>query len=226
VGSWEDDDANIMVGKRRMRAKKHAERRPLARVLLVIIIVLLVAVGVAGYWWLHRPTGLAALPNPAVVAPGGFRVSIEGRTITVGLQIENTTNQRLTLLGARIIAPAGVKQTALAILPSGTDNQGFALSGALPSATPLTVGSGADREAVIAARFSLDCKTVLASAAATDEQIFVTIRVGNQSREEELTPPVVDSGDDSDTAVTWLTGTARQACTGKIPTGSTPQSTG
>jgi hypothetical protein len=210
VGAWDDDD--MMTGTRRIRTKRHADRRPVGRIFLLVLGLLVVAAA-GGIWWYARPKGLATLPNPAVVAPGGFRASIgDDKTITVGLEIQNTAKSSVTVLSARIVPPVGVRQTALTILPSGVDNQGFTLSGTLPSSGPVTLGTGDNSEGVIAARFSLDCAAVLASAAPTDEQIFVTIKVGTQSREEELTPPVVGTSDNPDQAVPWLTATARQAC--------------
>jgi len=39
------------------------------------------------------------------------------------------------------------------------------------------------------------------------------VKIGNEQREEELTPPVVDEE-------TWLTATAKRACLDPVPTSS------
>jgi hypothetical protein len=70
-----------------------------------------------------------------------------------------------------------------------------------------------ERNAIIAARFTVNCAGLLAEGAETGEQIFVTVQVGDEQREEEITPPVV--GDEP-----WLFGTARLACTEPVPTGT------
>ena len=207
MGPWEADE-EITVGRRRRRAKRRREERARSpKVVIPVTLVLVLAVAAGAYWWFSRPTGLATLPNPAVVSPGGFRASIgDDHTITVGLEVRNVADGPLTLVGARIVAPTGLTETALSILSPGPENEGFALTGPLPPVSPLRLGTdGLDRNAIVAARFSVNCPTVLASAAATDEQIFVTIQVGPEKREDEVTPPVV--GD-----LPWLTATAQRAC--------------
>ena len=85
-----------------------------------------------------------------------------------------------------------------------------------PPAGPVSLGTqGLDRNAIVAARFQVDCARLPPSNAPTGEQIFVTVRVGTEEREEELTSPVVGT-------VPWLTATARSACLQPSATGSVP----
>jgi hypothetical protein len=207
VGPWEPED-DISVGKRRRRPKRRREERSRSpKVVIPVTLALVLALAAGAYWWFTRPTGLAALPNPAVVAPGGFRASVgDDRTITVGLEVRNVADDPLTLVAARIVAPAGLTETALSILSPGPENEGFSLAGPLPAVSPLRLGTNAtERNAIVAARFTVNCPAVLGSTAPADEQIFVTIQVGQERREEEVTPPVV--GD-----LPWLTATAQRAC--------------
>ena len=217
VDGWDSEDPKeIVVGDRRMRVgRRRAGRRPLAVAIAIVLAVAVVGLAVGGYFWFTRPTGLAAMPNPAVVAPGGFRATIgANNTITVGLEVRNTADNPLTLIEARIVAPAGLTSLQLAIIPTGDGNQGFALDGDLPPTAPVQLGTTAiDRNAIIAARFTVDCAGLLASGAATNEQIFVTVQVGDQQRVEELTPPAV--GD-----LPWLTATAQRACLDPVSTES------
>ena len=119
-------------------------------------------------------------------------------------------------LSARVVAPNGLTNLALTILPPGEQNQNFALSGDLPPAAPVTLGTnGVDRNAIVAARFRVDCVALPPSNAPTGEQIFVTVRVDNEEREEELTSPVVGT-------TPWLTATGRSACVRPSPSGSIP----
>jgi hypothetical protein len=212
VGDWDSDDYS--AGKRRMRPKRRRGERSRARIVIPLILFLLLAGGGA-YWWFTRPSGLAALPDPAVVAPGGFRASIgDDGTITVGLEVRNVTPKVLTLVGARIIAPAGLTLRGLSILTPGPENEGFSLTGDLPAISPVRLGTAdQERNAVVAARFAVDCPTVRGSTAPVDEQIFVTIAIGSQQREDEVTPPVV--GD-----LPWLIATAHRACLDPVPSSS------
>jgi hypothetical protein len=147
------------------------------------------------------------------VAPGGFRASIgANKTITVGLEIRNAADVALTVVAARIVAPAGLTSVKLTVVPVGDENKGFALEGDLPPATPVDLGTEpTNRNGIIAARFTVDCAGLLAAGASTGEQIFVTVQVGKEQREEELTPPVV--GD-----TPWLTATAKRVCLDPIST--------
>lgn len=185
------------------------------RWIIMGVVVIVLAGGAAGGYYLLRPTGLAALPEQSVIAPGGFRASIgANNTITVGLEIRNAAEVPLTVVAARIVAPAGLTSVKLTVVPSGDENRGFALEGDLPNEGPVELGTApAARNGIIAARFTVDCSGLLASGAPTGEQIFVTIQVGQEKREEELTPPVV--GD-----TPWLTATARRVCLDPIPTGT------
>jgi hypothetical protein len=221
VGAWDDDNTDIMVGKRRMRTKRHASRSKGPRILLALFALLLVAAGGVMVWWAHRPTGLAALPNPAIIAPGGFRTSIsdDSKTITVGLEIRNTAGVDVQVASVRVIPPPGLTETALAVAPSGVDNSGFTLTGDLPKTTSVKLGTGDDKSAVILARFTVNCKQVVADPGAAEERIFVTIQAGTEQREEEMINPVVTSVD-SDLATSWLTDAAHHACNTPIPTGT------
>jgi len=210
TAGWNTDGQDeVVVGRRR----RPTGRRP---VLWTILVVLVLAAGAYGaYRWFNRPTGLAATPSPAVIAPGGFRASIGAdNTITVGLEVRSVADAPLTLVAARIVPPSGLTGQAVTIVPPGEGNVGFTLEGPLPVAQPVTLGtSGADRNAVVAARFTVDCAALAAAGDPTGEQIFVTIRIGDQQRDEELTPPVVDD-------VPWLTATALRVCRDPLPTAS------
>lgn len=182
-------------------------------------VVALVVLG-GGAYLLFRPhaTGLSSLPNPAVDAPavGGFQATITGNnTITIGLEVRNQTNVPVTLLSARIVAPTGLTNTALTIIPVGAENQGFDLSGNLPASKPIELGTSATNgDAIVAARYTVNCKSLLAATSDVDEAIFVTIQVDGEQKEEEITPPAV--GDQQ-----WLSASAMRACLDPVPTGST-----
>jgi hypothetical protein len=179
-----------------------------------VVVVIVAGLAVGGYY-LFRPSGLAALPDQAVVAPGGFRASIGAHnTINVGLEIRNAADVNLTIVSAKIVPPAGLTSVNLAVVPTGDGNKGFTLDGDLPPAAPVELGTDAtNRNGIIAARFTVDCKGLLATPGPTGEQILVTVRVGTEERVEELTPPVV--GD-----VPWLTATATRVCHDPVPTGT------
>jgi hypothetical protein len=217
VDGWSSDDTDtIAVGDRRMRVRRRRQAR--VRPLVVIATaVLLIAVGLGAYFWFERPSGLAALPGPAIVAAGAFQAKVgANHTITVALEIRNTTDVSVTVIRARIMAPSGLTQTALSVLPPGEQNKNLALSGELPPAAPVDLGTnGVDRNAIIAARFQVDCTRLPSTNGPTGEQIFVTVRVGDEQREEELTSPVVGS-------TPWLTATARSTCVQPSGSGSFP----
>jgi hypothetical protein len=175
-------------------------------------VVVVVGLGVGAVLWFNRPTGLAALPPQAIDSPGGFRSTINSAdTFTVGINLQNTADEQVTLVSARIIAPVGLTNTDLSVLPVGPENAGFTLNGDLTPGGSVRLGPGED--AVVAARYKVDCQQLLASAQPTDEQIFVTIQVGTEQREEEITVPVV--GD-----IPWLTATGTRTCIDPVPTGS------
>jgi hypothetical protein len=219
VDGWSSDDTEtIAVGDRRMRVRRRRSGVRGARPLVVFGVVALLAALAVGYLvWSNRPTGLAALPDPAIVAAGGFQASVgANQTITVGLEIRNVTEVSVTVVAARIVVPNGLTIATLTILPPGEANQNFALGGDLPPAAPVALGTeGIDRNAIVAARFRVDCDELPASNAPTGEQIFVTVRVGSEEREEELTSPVVGG-------VPWLTASARSACVEPSASGSNP----
>jgi hypothetical protein len=216
VGGWEPYDSEIVAGKRRLHPKRRRTHGRAFTATVTISTVLAVSgLAAGGYYWLHRPRGLAALPNPAVVAPGGFRTSIGAQqTITVGLEVSSVANVPLTLVDAKITPPPGLTQLAISIIPPGTDNEGFALDGPLPSQAPVPLGTApANRNAVLAAQFRVDCAALPPAGSPTGEEIFVTIEVGSQRRVDELTPPVVDD-------TPWLTATAQRLCLSPLPSGS------
>ena len=196
----------MRVGRRR------SHMRGLRWIITGVVVVVAGGLAVGGYY-LSRPSGLATLPQQSVVAPGGFRASIgANKTITVGLEIRNAADVALTVVAARIVAPAGLTSVKLTVVPVGDENKGFALDGDLPAATPVQLGTQpTDRNGIIAARFTVDCAGLLAAGANTGEQIFVTVQVGQEQRVEELTPPVV--GD-----TPWLTATAKRVCLDPIST--------
>jgi hypothetical protein len=197
----------MRVGRRRSHV------RGLRWIVIGVVVVVVAGLAVGGYY-LFRPTGLATLPDQAVVAPGGFRTVIgANNTMTVGLEIRNAADVPLTIVSARMVAPAGLTSVNLVVVPTGDGNKGFTLEGDLPAPAPVKLGTDAgDRNGVIAARFTVDCAALLATGAPSGEQIFVTIEVGNERRVEELTPPVV--GDRP-----WLQATANGICVDPIPTG-------
>jgi hypothetical protein len=212
VDPWAPDESTVIRSKRRGRPKRRrVERRVWVWALRIGAAVVAIGLVVGAVWWFNRPTGLAALPAQAMDSPG-FRSTINTPdTFTVGLNVRNTASDRVTLVGARILAPVGLTGTAQSILPAGPENAGFALTGELQPGGPVALDPGQD--AVIAARYKVDCQLLLASAEPTDEQIFVTIQVGTEEREEEIVVPVV--GD-----VPWLTATATRTCIDPVPTGS------
>jgi hypothetical protein len=218
VDRWSQGETEGIVsgGRRRRRVGRRRSPKSALRWVVAAVLGLLLGGGaIAVVIWLNRPTGLEAVPNPAVVAPGGFRASIgANKMITVGLEVRSVADEPLTLLEPRMVAPAGLRSVALAIIPAGEGNAGFALDGELPKNGSVTLGTeAASRNAIIAARFAVDCAGVLASDAPVGEQIFVTVRVGKEQRVEELTPPVV--GD-----VPWLAATARRACLEPVSAGT------
>jgi len=221
VDGWSSDEQDdVIVSRRRMRTGKR--RTPVSRLRgpIIAIVVLLVLAGAAyGFLWLRKPKGLAALPNPAIATPGGFLAYIgSGNTITVGLQVRNVANVPVTLAQARIVPPSGLAKVIVTQVPTGEDNSGFALAGTLPASAPVRLGTDvSDRNAIILARFTVNCSQLPASGVPGGEQIFVTVQVDQQQREEELTPPAVGT-------MPWLTATARRLCSDPLPaTSGQPQ---
>lgn len=218
MSGW-DDTETILVGDRRMRVRRR--RPPRRRVnpwAVVAILVVLVAAGAGTLLYVNRPQGLQTVEGPAIVAPGAFQAKVGAdSTITVALEIRNATDMDITVLSARVIPPAGLTQTALSVLPPGDQNRNLNLDGELPPSSPVTLGTdGLDRNAIVAARFRVDCEEQPPTTGATGEQIFVTVRLGADQREERLTPPVLNG-------TPWLAATARSACvqptvTGELPT--------
>lgn len=212
VDPWAPDESSVIRSKRRGRPKRRkVERRVWVWALRVCAAVIVLGLVVGAVWWFNRPTGLAALPAQAIDSPGGFRSTINSAdTFTVGINLKNIASDPVTLVSARIIAPEGLTSTALSILPMGPENAGFTLNGDLAAGGSVQLKP--DQDAVLAARYKVDCQKLLASAQSTDEQIFVTIQVGTEQREEEITVPVV--GD-----IPWLTATGTRTCVDPVPTG-------
>ena len=216
VSGW-DDTETILVGDRRMRVRRRRRsRRGMVGWIAVAVVVVLLAVGVGGYFYQHREQGLDAINGPAVMAPGGYQAKIGAdKTITVALEIRNVTDKPVTVISARIVPPAGLTQTALSVFAPGDQNQNLNLTGDLPASAPVTLGTtGVDRNGIVAARFQVVCDA-LPTASVTGERIFVTVRLGGDQREEELTAPVSNG-------VPWLTATARGACVQATSSGAVP----
>lgn len=217
MDGWSSDEREeIAVGDRTMRVRRRIRRRGgLGLVITLVVLLALAGIGYGVYWYQHRPSGLAALPDPAVIAPGGFRASVGAdSTITVGLEIRNTADVDVSVISARILAPAGLTSVELSLISPGEGNRGFALDGPLPPSGVVTLGTEAtQRNGILAARFKVDCAALPKTGAPTGEQIFVTVKLGDEQREEELTSPVVNG-------TPWLTATARRTCVD--PAGNVP----
>ncbi len=217
MSGWNAEDVeSILVGDRRMRVRRRRTRPKRVNPWMVLaVVVALAAAGVGVFALLTRTSGSDAPTGPTIVAPGGFQAKIgaEG-TITVALEIRNVTDDSVTVIGARVVTPSGLTQMELAVMPLGEQNQNLNLDAELPPSAPVTLGTIAgDRNAIVAARFRVDCDRLPPTTGATGEQIFVTVQLGTGEREEELTPPVVGG-------IPWLTATARNACAQPTVTGS------
>lgn len=218
-GAGPDEEIEeILVGDRRMRVRRR--RPPRLRInpwIVVGVVVVLAVAGLGFYLYRDRPEGLQAVEGPLVAAPGGFQAKVEADgTITVALEIRNMSDEPVTVVSARVVPPAGLRTTAVSVLAPGEQNRNLTLTGDLPPSTPVTLGtSGVDRNAIVAARFRVECADVPATATTSGERVFVTVRLGTDQREEELTPPVVDG-------LPWLAATARTACGHMSPGGEGP----
>lgn len=210
VDAWAPEE-NLNIGKRRARPKRRMdEKRPVAWTFRVLAILVVLALIGGAVWWFTRPSGLATLPPQALGTEGGFRSAIgENHEITVGMMVTNTADGPIIVKKARITAPAGMKAVSVGLVAAGKDNAGFELTGKVPNGGELTLGAG--EKAVIVGRFTVTCDTVIASAEPTDEQIFATVEVDGESREEELDVPVV--GD-----LPWLTATGQRSCVDPVAT--------
>jgi hypothetical protein len=211
VDAWAPEE-NLNVGKRRARPKRRMdEKRPVAWTLRILVVLLVLGLAGGAVWWFSRPSGLVTLPPQALDTPGGFRSEIgDDNTVTVGVTITNTATKPITVDKARILAPPGVKAVAVGVVLAGDENSGFELTGDVPNGGQVTLAPG--QAAIIVGRFTVTCGTVIASAEPTDEQIFATVGVDGEAREEELDVPVV--GD-----MPWLTATAQRSCLDPVPTG-------
>jgi hypothetical protein len=207
VDGW-DDTATIMVGDRRMRVRRRRARRLNAWVVIAILVVL-AAAAVGGYLWVKRPAGLNAVHGNAVIAAGAFQAKVGAdHVITVSLEIRNVASEQITVTGAQFVPPAGLTQVALTVLPLGANNSNLAvLAGDFPASSPVTLATdGIGQNGILAARFKVACNALPSLTAPSGEQIFVTVRSGQDERREELTPPVI-------AGTPWLLATARSACT-------------
>jgi len=205
--SW-DDSETILVGDRRMRVRRRRTRR--SRVspwVFVGILVALLAAGAGVLVYMNRPQGFDAVDGNAVTAAGGFQAKENGDgIITVAMEIRNVTDQAVTVVAARVVPPSGLTMLAVALLPPVGPDRPLNLDAEVPLSAPLTLGTNdAERNGIVQARFEVKCDALPATSSVTGEQIFVTVRLGDEEREEELTPPVYDG-------VPWLTATARGAC--------------
>lgn len=212
-----DDTETILVGDRRMRVHRRLRHRRRVRAGLVVVVLLaLAAAGVGTYLYVNRPQGLQAVPGPAVVSSGAFQAKISAEDlITVALEIRNVTDQPITVVSARVVPPSGLTQLAVAVLTPGERNENLNLDAEVPPSVPITLGTDATaRNGVVMARFRVDCD-LLPTPGPTGEQLFVTVRLGDEEREEQLTPPV-------DGTTPWLTATARSACTRPTVIGTPP----
>ncbi len=212
---WDTQDLEGIVQKRRMRGgtRRRGQRGPVVWIAIAVV-ALVVAGGIVFAVIQSRPKGLAALEGPAVIAPGGYNAQVGANdTVTVGLLVRNNSGEPLKLVSTRIVAPDGLTRNALTILPAGNDNTGFDLEGDLPALQPVQLGTDpATSDAIVAARYTVDCRALLASSHAVDETIFVTVELDGEQREYELTPPVL--GDEQ-----WLTAAAKRLCLDPVPTG-------
>ena len=211
--AW-DDSETILVGDRRMRVRRRRSRRGLVSpwVLVGLLVVLLgAAAGILVY--VNRPQGFDAVEGNAVTSAGGFQAKENGDgIITVAMEIRNVSDETITVADARVIPPAGLTLLAVAIVPPVGPDRNLNLDAELPPSAPFTLGTdGEERNAIVEARFRVDCDALPATSSVTGEQIFVTVRLAGKEREEELTPPVYDG-------VPWLTATARGTCD-RTPTG-------
>lgn len=218
VSGWEDTET-IVVGDRRMRVRRRLTRRRRVNPWAVLaIVVVLAAAGVGTYLYMNRPQGLDAVDGAAVSAAGAFQAKENGDgIITVALEIRNVTDDPLTVLSARLVPPSGLTQLGVGLLAPDEQNSSLNLDAELPPLEPIALGTtGVERNGIVVARFQVTCEALPDVSAATGERIFVTIRLGEDQREEELIPPVYDG-------TSWLTATARGAClrpsiNGEIPT--------
>lgn len=214
VSEW-DDTETILVGDRRMRVRRRARRRIVSPWVIFGLVVAVAAVVAGVIAFSNRPQGLEAVQGPTVATDGAFQAKISGTdVITVAMEIRNLTDEPVTVVSARLVPPTGLTQLAVALLAPDERNQNLNLDAELPPSAPMTLGTdGLARNGIVAARFQVDCDALPATTSVTGEQIFVTVRIGDDQREEELTPPVVNS-------VAWLTATALHACDGSAAQGT------
>ncbi|GAA1754614.1 hypothetical protein [Luedemannella helvata] len=210
MDAWAPEE-NLNIGKRRARPKRRMdEKRPVAWTLRIVVVLVVVALAGGAVWWFTRPSGLETLPPQALETPGGFRSTIGAKnTITVGVTVTNAATKPITVTKARILAPPGVAAKSVGLVPAGENNAGFELDDQVPDGGSVTLGPG--ESAVIVGRFTVTCGTAIASADPTEEQIFATVQVDGESREEELDVPVVDD-------MPWLTATAQRSCLDPVST--------
>ena len=215
MDGWNSEGSDdIGVGRRRMRVgKRRPQRRGFGWGATAFVVAIVAVLAGGAYYVLSRPKAQEGPLTQTVVAPGAFQATIgEDHTITVGLEIRNVSDAPVTVVAARIVAPPGLTSLGLALAATDDANSGFALDGDLPASTAIELGTDpADRNAILAARFTVDCAGLMATDGPVGEQIFVVVKQGDVQREEELTPPVV--GD-----LPWLAATARRVCLDPVAT--------
>ena len=195
--------------------RRRARRRRVNPWIVPAAVAVLAAAGVGGYLWQHRPQGLDAVAGSAIVASGAYQSKVgDAGSITVAVEIRNVADEPVTVVGARVVPPSGLPRTGLTVLRPDPRNSNLNLADDLPALAPITLGTnGVDRNGMVVARFSVACDDLPPATGATGEQMFVTVRLGADEREEELTPPVHGG-------TPLLTATARSACNQPTATGT------
>jgi hypothetical protein len=217
VDGWDTQDLEGIVERRRMRGGSRRRRSMLSPpVIGGGIVALLLVVGVVTYLlWPSHNAGIAGLPDQALTSPGYSARIGANDTVTIALRVRNTTSLTVKIVSATFSAPAGLTRTGLTIVPAGKENEGFDLNGALPPSQQVQLGTTPDnRDAVVAARYTVNCKQLQASTEITDESITIRVEVDGQQRDEEITAPAV--GDQQ-----WLDASAERVCTSPPPTSNT-----
>jgi hypothetical protein len=215
VDGWDTQDLEGIVERRRMRGGSRRRRSVLSPWVVGGAAVLVLAIGVVTFLlWPGSNAGIAGLPDQALTSPGYSARIGANNTVTIALRVRNTTSLTVKLVSATIAAPTGLTRTGLTIVPAGKENEGFDLNGALPPSQQVSLGTTTDtRDAVVAARYTVNCKQLLGSTEITDESISIRIEVDGQQRDEDITAPAV--GDKQ-----WLSASAQRVCLSPPATGN------